>query len=111
MNTDYFTNPKTGRLVKYNSPTYRKLVNEGIIKNTRKDPRVAYKLDETDDVEAIKKELKTKIKLKKGEMLKKGVGKNKGKLMIAFKGGRYKKDEPDSDSSDSDLESLYCVKS
>lgn len=97
MDTDYVKNPKTGRLIKIGSMTHRKLINEKVIKNTKKNPKIAYKLDEGDDIEAIKRELKSKIKLKKGETLRTGVGKNKGKIMVAFKGGRYKKDESDSD--------------
>jgi hypothetical protein len=114
MNTDYTINPKTGRLVKYNSPTYRKLVNEGVIKNKKQDPKIAYKLDTGDDIDAIKKDLKNKIKLKKNEVLRKGIGKNKNKIMIAYKGGRHKKDETDSDkdsdsNSDDEFEKL-CKK-
>lgn len=109
MDTDYVRNPKTGRLVKIGSVTYRQLINEKVLKNTRKDPKVAYKLDEGDDINAIKRDLKKKIKLKKGETLRTGTGKNKGKIMIAYKGGRYKKDES-SDSEDSDDFDSLCKK-
>jgi hypothetical protein len=104
--TDYIKNPNTGRLVKIGSKTHRTLVNSGVIKNKRKDPRVLYKLDKNDDVNAITKELKKNIKLKPNETIKKGVGKNAGKLMKSYKGGRYKKDEPDSDSDSDDFNSL-----
>ena len=110
MNTDYVRNPKTGRPVKIGSATYRQLINQKVLKHTRKDPKVAYKLDEDDDINAIKKDLKKKIKLKKGETLRTGTGKNKGKIMIAYKGGRYKKDESDSDHEDSDDFDSLCKK-
>lgn len=111
MDMDYVRNPITGRLVKIGSMTYRKLVNEKVIKNTRKDPKIAYKLDDGDDIDAIKKDLRSKIKLRRGETLRKGTGKNKGKIIKAFVGGRYKKDDSsDSDSSSSSEFETLCKK-
>jgi hypothetical protein len=115
---DYVRNPNTGRMVKIGGASYRRLINEGVLKNKRKDPRVAYNLEQGDDVDAIKKQLKTQIKLKKGETIRKGAGRNKGKLMIAYKGGRYKNSqgynsdsssESDSSSSEDDL-AAFCKK-
>ena len=114
---DYVRNPNTGRMVKIGGASYRRLINEGpVLKNKRKDPRVAYNLEQGDDVDAIKRQLKTQIKLKKGETIRKGAGRNKGKLMIAYKGGRYKNSqgynsssESDSSSSEDDL-AAFCKK-
>lgn len=109
MDTDYVRNPQTGRLVKIGSMTYRKLINNRVIKNTRRDPNVVYKLDDGDDINAIKADLKKKIKLKKGETLRKGTGKNKGKIIKSFVGGRYKKDPESSGDDDDEFETL-CKK-
>lgn len=109
MDIDYVRNPQTGRLVKIGSMTYRKLINNRVIKNTRKDPNVVYKLDDGDDINAIKADLKKKIKLKTGETLRKGTGKNKGKIIKSFVGGRYKKD-PESSSDDDDEFETLCKK-
>lgn len=116
---DYVRNPNTGRMVKIGGASYRRLINEGVLKNKRKDPRVAYNLEQGDDVDAIKRQLKTQIKLKKGETIRKGAGRNKGKLMIAYKGGRYKNSqgynsdsssESDSSSSSEDDLAAFCKK-
>lgn len=108
MDSEYVRNPLTGRLIKIGSMTYRKLINEKVIKNKRKDPKIVYSLDEGDDVVSIKKDLRSKISLKKGETLRNGTGKNKGKIIKSFVGGRYKKD-PESSDDDDDFENL-CKK-
>ena len=55
---DYVRNPKTNRMVKIGGASYRRLINEGVLKNKRKDPRVAYNLEQGNDVDAIKRQLK-----------------------------------------------------
>ena len=92
-------------MVKIGGASYRRLINEGVLKNKRKDPRVAYNLEKGDDVEAIKRELKGQLKLKKGETIRKGAGRNKGKLMVAYKGGRYKNSQGYNSDSSSESDS------
>ena len=56
--SDYVNNPTTGRMVKIGGKTHRSLINSGVLKNTRRDPRVLYTLDHGDDVHAIKQQLR-----------------------------------------------------
>jgi len=105
--------------ITYQSYTYNNFTNNFYI--TFKVIRITSifsSVEQGDDVDAIKRQLKTQIKLKKGETIRKGAGRNKGKLMIAYKGGRYKNSqgynsdsssESDSSSSEDDL-AAFCKK-
>ena len=108
--SDYVNNPTTGRMVKIGGKTHRSLINSGVLKNTRRDPRVLYTLDHGDDVHAIKQQLRETANLKKNESMKyHPSGKYKGKIVKTHKIGRKSKHEfVDSESEDEDeLLSLY----
>ena len=108
--SEYVKNPTTGRMVKIGGKTHRSLINSGVLKNTRRDPRVLYTLDHGDDVHAIKQQLRETANLKKNESMKyHPSGKYKGKIVKTHKIGRKSKNEfIESDSEDEDeLLSLY----
>ena len=114
--SDYVNNPTTGRMIKIGGKTHRSLINSGVLKNTRRDPRVLYTLDHGDDVHAIKQQLRETANLKKNESMKyHPSGKYKGKIVKTHKIGRKSKHSKteksnivDSESEDEDeLLSLY----
>ena len=92
---DWIVNPTTNRLIKIGSPTYRRLVNQGVIKNTWLDDRVLAHYGENDDVEQLKHQLCHR--LHPNEIISRGKGRYKGKLIRTYKGskGRPKKANPE----------------
>ncbi len=107
MLSDWVTNPKTKKLVKIGSQTHRRLINEGVLKNTRLDEKVLATYDpEVDDVGELKKQLQSNIS--DNEIISVGRGRYKNKLVKGFKGqkGRpYNNLEPTS-SVDQYIQSL-----
>ena len=106
--SDYVNNPTTGRMVKIGGKTHRSLINSGVLKNTRRDPRVLYTLDHGDDVHAIKQQLRETANLKKNKSMKyHPSGKYKGKIVKTHKIGRKSKHEFVDSESEDELLSLY----
>ena len=110
--TDYTRNPQTNRMVKIGGTTHRRLVNSGVLKNKRRDPRVLYTLDEGDDIQSIKRQLKETANLNDSESMKyHPSGKYKGKIVKTHKIGRKSKRQPVESESESESEdellSLY----
>jgi hypothetical protein len=87
MLTDWVTNPKTKKLVKIGSQTHRRLINEGVLKNTRLDEKVLANYDpEVDDVGELKKQLQSN--LSDNEIISVGRGRYKNKLVRGYKGAK-----------------------
>lgn len=63
-------NPLTNRPIQFGGKTYKKLLKEGIIKSVAPDENVLYSINENDDVDAVKKNFKSKLKY--GETAVKG---------------------------------------
>lgn len=107
---NYVLNPLTNRMVKVGSQTYRKLVNSKVIKNKAVDERVIYKYDSDDDIEELKK--KYQDELDENEIIQKGKGRYKGKLIKTYKGskGRPKKQQATRDDDINDLISSMLIK-
>ena len=85
MLTDWVTNPKTKKLVKIGSQTHRRLINEGVLKNTRLDEKVLANYDPAvDDVGELKKQLQSNIS--DNEIISVGRGRYRNKLVKGFKG-------------------------
>ena len=105
--TDWIVNPETNRMVKVGSQTYRKLVNQGVLKNSTLDSRVLASYDETDDVDELKRQLSHN--LGENEIISKGKGRYKNKLIKSYKGRKGRRSKrpptpPPSISSDSEIE-------
>jgi hypothetical protein len=102
MLTDWVTNPKTKKLVKIGSQTHRRLINEGVLKNTRLDEKVLANYDPAvDDVGELKKQLQSNIS--DNEIISVGRGRYKNKLVRGYKGAKgrpYNNLEPNTDRSD-----------
>ena len=84
LEQDWITNPVTKKLVKIGSQTHRKLINQGILKNTKIDEKVLASYTETDDVLELKKQLKNN--LKDNQIINVGRGRYKDKLVVGYKG-------------------------
>lgn len=83
---EWLLNPKTGRMVKKNSITHRRLINQGVFKRTQTDDNVLHIIQENDDVESIKKQLSTG--LPDNMSIRRGHGRNRGRLVKGFRVGR-----------------------
>ena len=85
---EWVLNPKTNRMVKKNSITHRRLINQGVFKRTKPDDDVVHVIQENDDVGEIKKQLS--VDLPENMNIRRGHGRNKGKLVKGFRSGRPK---------------------
>ena len=84
---EWIVNPLTQRLVKNGSQTHRRLVNQGVLKNTQIDEKVLTSYDpDTDDIEQLKEQLQPK--LSENEIVARGKGRYKNKLVRSFKGNK-----------------------
>ena len=96
MLTDWVTNPKTKKLVKIGSQTHRRLINEGVLKNTRLDEKVLANYDPAvDDVGELKKQLQSN--LSDNEIISVGRGRYKNKLVRGYKGAKGRPVKPNTD--------------
>ena len=96
MLTDWVTNPKTKKLVKIGSQTHRRLINEGVLKNTRLDEKVLANYDPAvDDVGELKKQLQSNIS--DNEIISVGRGRYKNKLVRGYKGNKGRPVKPNTD--------------
>lgn len=96
MLTDWVTNPKTKKLVKIGSQTHRRLINEGVLKNTRLDKKVLANYDPAvDDVDELKKQLQSNIS--DNEIISVGRGRYKNKLVRGYKGAKGRPVKPNTD--------------
>ena len=101
---NYVLNPLTNRMVKLGSQTYRKLVNTKVIKNKAVDERVIYKYDSDDDIEELKK--KYQEELNENEIIQKGKGRYKGKLIKTYKGQKGRPKKQQETTRDDDINDL-----
>ena len=88
MSENWIENPKTGRMIKINSQTHRRLINQGVLKNTRLDEKILVRYDDNDDVDEIKKQLIDR--LDENEIICKGKGRYEGCLVKSYKGNKGK---------------------
>ena len=86
--SEWIENPKTGRMIKINSQTHRRLINQGVLKNTRLDEKILTRYNNNDDVDEIKKQLSDR--LGENEIICKGKGRYEGCLVKSFKGKKGK---------------------
>lgn len=80
LQTNFVINPTTQRPVKIGSRTWRKLINEGLIKNTYTDPNELYVVDKTTQdiqpkIEELNKDLPDNLQAVRGR------GKYKNKIV------------------------------
>jgi hypothetical protein len=107
---EWIVNPLTQRLVKNGSQTHRRLVNQGVLKNTQIDEKVLTTYDpDTDDIEQLKEQLQPK--LSDNEIVSIGKGRYKNKLVRSFKGnkGRPTSKRPIKSNIDSYVNSLLQI--
>lgn len=89
LEQNWVTNPNTKKLVKIGSQTHRRLINEGVIKNTKLDEKILATYDpEKDDIDELKKQLKNSMLLKDNEIINVGRGRYKNKLIRGYKGNK-----------------------
>ena len=85
----WILNKKTGRMVKKGSITHRRLINEGVFQRTEVDDSILHVIQEGDNINEIKKQLT--VGLPPNMSVRRGHGRNKGRLVKGFKVGRPKR--------------------
>ena len=85
---DWILNPHTNRMIKKNSITHRRLINQGKMEDYL-DETVVHVIQPDDDIEEKKKELSKDLPPNKN--IRVGLGRYKGKLVVGYKSGRKKK--------------------
>jgi len=89
MSENWIINPKTNRMIKRDSITHRRLINQGVFQRTTLNNEVLHTIQENDNIEELKKQLQRT--LPSNQSVRRGIGRNKGRLIKGFKSGRPKK--------------------